>query len=214
MLQDIPATCNGCRKKFSIQHALSCPKGGLVLARHNAAAKEWGALGSWSLVPSIITYEPKINSRTVHEERNRSGARQEGGEAVGGTETVGEAQGGRARTVNGATRLVGQPGQVVVSAESRADASAHGFWKRGTSAMFDIRIVNLDAGSYLLMTPEKDLAKAEKENKDLYLQACLEPRRTFTPMVYSVDRIPGAEALAAQKRLAALLSYKLNQEYS
>ena len=33
-------------------------------------------------------------------------------------------------------------------------------------------------------------------------------------MVYSADRIPGAEALAAQKRLAALLSYKLKQEYS
>ena len=60
--------------------------------------------------------------------------------------------------------------------------------------MFDIQIVNLDAGSYLHMTPEKALAKAEKENKDLYLQACLERRRTFTPMVYSADRIPGAEA--------------------
>ena len=33
-------------------------------------------------------------------------------------------------------------------------------------------------------------------------------------MVYSADGIPGAEALAAQKRLAALLSYKLKQEYS
>ena len=33
-------------------------------------------------------------------------------------------------------------------------------------------------------------------------------------MVYSADRIPGAEALAAQKRLAALLSYKLKWEYS
>ena len=53
--------------------------------------------------------------------------------------------------------------------------------------MFDIRIVNLDAGSYLCMTPEKALAKAEKEMKDLYLQACLEWRRTFTPMVYSTD---------------------------
>ena len=35
--------------------------------------------------------------------------------------------------------------------------------------MFDIRIVNLDVGSYLHMTPEKALAKAEKEKKDLYL---------------------------------------------
>ena len=33
-------------------------------------------------------------------------------------------------------------------------------------------------------------------------------------MVYSTDGIPGAEALAAQKRLAALLSYKLKWEYS
>ena len=64
------------------------------------------------------------------------------------------------------------------------------------------------------MTPEKALAKAEKENKNLYLQACLERKSTFTPMVYSADRIPGAEALAAQKRLDALLSYKLKREYS
>ena len=66
--------------------------------------------------------------------------------------------------------------------------------------MFDIRIVNLDAGSYLRMTPEKALAKSKKENKDLYLQDFLERRRTFNPMVYSADRIPGAEALAAQNR--------------
>ena len=49
--------------------------------------------------------------------------------------------------------------------------------------MFDIRIVNLYAGTYLRMTSEKALAKAEKEKKDLYLQACLELRRNFTPMV-------------------------------
>ena len=58
--------------------------------------------------------------------------------------------------------------------------------------MFDIRIVNLDAGSYLRMTAEKALAKAEKEDNDLYLQVLLERIRTFTPMVYFADRIPGA----------------------
>ena len=89
-------------------------------------------------------------------------------------EIVGESQGGRAWTVNRAARLVGQLGQVVLPAELRADVSAHGFWNRGTTAMFDIRIVNLDAGSYLRMTPEKALTKAEKEKKELYLQACLE----------------------------------------
>ena len=66
---------------------------------------------------------------------------------------VGEAQGGRALTVNRAARLIGQPGQVVLPAELRADVIAHGFWKRGTTAMFNIRIFNLDAGSYLRMAP-------------------------------------------------------------
>ena len=45
--------------------------------------------------------------------------------------------------------------------------------------MFDIQIVNLDVGFYLRMTTEKALSKAEKEKKDLYLQACLESRRTL-----------------------------------
>ena len=103
MPQDIPATCNGSGKKFLIEHALSCPKGGIVLARHNDATNEWGALGVRALVPSTITYKPKTNNRTVHGESTGAGARQEGGEADGGTDTVGP-------TVNGAARLVGQPG--------------------------------------------------------------------------------------------------------
>ena len=69
MPQDIPATCDGCGKKFLIEHALSCPNGGLVLEWNDDAAKEWGALGSQALVPSAITYEPKTNSRTVKGER-------------------------------------------------------------------------------------------------------------------------------------------------
>ena len=80
--------------------------------------------------------------------------------------------------------------------------------------MFYNRIVNLNLGSYLRMTPKMALAKVEKEKNNFYLEACLECIRTFTPMVYSADRIPRVEALAAQKRLAVLLSYKLKQEYS
>ena len=76
--------------------------------------------------------------------------RQENGAADGGAPTVGDAQEGR--TVNGAVRLIGRPGQVQVPAESRTDVSAHGFWKHGTTAMCGIRIVKLDAGSYLHMT--------------------------------------------------------------
>ena len=49
--------------------------------------------------------------------------------------------------------------------------------------MFYIIIVNVDAVSYLHMTTKKVLEKAQKDNKGIYLQACLDRRRYFTPMV-------------------------------
>ena len=98
--------------------------------------------------------------------------------------------------------------------ETWADIGAHGFWRQGTTALFDIRIVNLDAGSNLRRTPEKDLVKAEKEKKDKYLQPCLESRRNFTPLVFSADRTPGAEAWAATLRIALHLGFNMKREYS
>ena len=56
MHQDIPGTCDGCGKKFSIEHALSCPGGGLLMACHDDAAEEWGSLGARFLTPSAIYY--------------------------------------------------------------------------------------------------------------------------------------------------------------
>ena len=79
-----------------------------------------------------------------------------------GTDIVGESQGGSGKTLNKAAILSGRPGQVQLPAYLRSDVSAHGFWKRGTTTVFNIIIVYLDLGSYLRMAPEKALAKAEK----------------------------------------------------
>ena len=127
MPEDIPAICNGCGKRFSIEHALSFPKDDLVLARNDETAKEWGALGYRALFHSAITYKLKINSRTVQGERTRSGARQDGGIANGGTPIVGGAQGGRGPTVNGVDVLAGRTGQVEFPAELRAEVSDDSF---------------------------------------------------------------------------------------
>ena len=59
---------------------------------------------------------------------------------------------------------------VAVTAESRADVSANGFWKWGTTVIFDIRISNLNKDSYLRTTTVNDLANSNKDNKGLYLQ--------------------------------------------
>ena len=65
-------------------------------------------------------------------------------------------------------------GQARVHDESRADVSVHGFWKLVTSALFDMRIFKLDAGSYLCHKSAQALATVEKYKKYNYLQLCLE----------------------------------------
>ena len=67
--------------------------------------------------------------------------------------------------MNGTTRLAGIPVQIKVPAESMADVITHSFWTWGTTEMFGIIIVNLDAGSFLRMTPKKALEKTDKDKK-------------------------------------------------
>ena len=54
----------------------------------------------------------------------------------------------------------------------------------------------------------------EKEKKDKYLHSCMDRRRYFTLMVYSVDGFTGTGDVAAHRRLASLFSNKLKREYS
>ena len=131
MPQDISATCDVCGKKFCIEQALSCPNSGIIMARNYYAAKDWGDLGSQDLTPSAISYELKINSRTVKWERSGAGAQREGGTSYGVTNIDRESQGGGGdrRIGDKGDDLVRYPGQLTVTIVSRTDVSANGFCK-------------------------------------------------------------------------------------
>ena len=101
----------------------------------------------------------------------------------------------------------------MVPDESHGDVSLHGFCKWGATALFDMQMLNLDAGSYLFQTPAKALVTVEKEKKYKYLQPCLE-FFCCSPMVYSADVITGIEAVVAHRRLSLLLRNKIKREYS
>jgi hypothetical protein len=92
--------------------------------------------------------------------------------------------------------------------DSRGDLAVHGFWDRGTTAIFDIRITDLDAPYQRGTSAKKCLARHEKEKKKKYLAACLKQRRHFTPLVYSVDGMCGPEAARFGKHLAEKLAAK------
>ena len=71
-----------------------------------------------------------------------------------------------------------------------------------------MRVLNTDAKSYLVKTPEKCLQDAERAKKKMYLEACLQQRRRFSSFVASVDELLGVDMGDILKRLASRLATK------
>ena len=98
--------------------------------------------------------------------------------------------------------------------EQKGDLLIRDLWKNGTDSIHDMRVVNTDAKSYWGRSPEKYLEEAERAKKKMYLEACLQQRRHFSPFVASVDGLLGVEATATLKRIASRLASKWKQPYS
>jgi hypothetical protein len=78
----------------------------------------------------------------------------------------------------------------------------------------EVRIANVDLGSYLTSTPEKVLCCQETEKKKKYLQACLDQWRNFTLFVRSsTDGLMGREATALVKQLASMTASRWRTTY-
>ena len=77
-----------------------------------------------------------------------------------------------------------------------------------------MRVVNTEAKSHYAKTPEKCLQEAERGKKRMYMEACLQKCRHFSPFVLLVDGLPGVEATATLKRLSSRLATKCRKPYS
>lgn len=95
-----------------------------------------------------------------------------------------------------------------------ADLAIRGVWTPQTEALFDIRVTDTDAQSYVQRSPSDVLASAEREKRVKYGQACEDRRALFTPLCVSVDGMLGREATKFVQHLADQLSYKWNYNYS
>ena len=179
--------CDGCNSAMTVEHALSCKKGGLVHARHDLLRNEFHNLCCEATMPSLCVREPNIYLRTRQP---------------------------RQRASRGSSTPTALPPQTPTTTEERGDVGCIGFWRSGRETIFDIRITDTDAKSYLPTEVSKVLERQEKEKKGKYLTSCLEMRKDFTPLVYSVDGVAGREARSAEKRLASMLADKWKRQYS
>ena len=75
-----------------------------------------------------------------------------------------------------------------------ADLCVRGVWLPQAEALFDIRIIDTDAQSYLGHSPTQVISVAEDEKKRKYLDAAAARRAHFTPLCFSVDGVAGSEA--------------------
>ena len=81
-------------------------------------------------------------------------------------------------------------------------------WHNGTDSVHDMRVVNNDAKYYLSKTQDNCLQEAERANKKIYLEVCLQQRQHFSPFVASVDELLLVEAGATLKKIASRLATK------
>ena len=179
--------CDGCGERFTVEHGLSCKKGGLVSIRHDDARDEAANLCAMALTNSRVSCEPLIFY----------------GKDVNASQETGAEAGVAAGNVSN------EAGD-----EARGDIAAHGLIKRGETCIMDIRVTDTDAKCYQSSSSEKCLERAAKSKKDKYLQPCIERRRSFIPLVYSVDGMACKEARAWEKRIASLLANKHDRQYS
>jgi hypothetical protein len=175
---------------LTVEHALCCKGGGLVHIRHDDVADEWRQLCGCALSFGRVKREPQIYS---------SVSRQQWLDASS------NAHSGVEDDPTAPTDLTPPTGK-------RGDASAHGFWQRGGTAVFDMRITDTQSCSYWNKDNQKGLAQQKKEKKNQYLCSCLEMQKDFTPLVYSVNGITGREAKNAEKCLAYHLSEKWHKQ--
>ena len=94
-----------------------------------------------------------------------------------------------------------------------ADLGIRGVWLPQVEALFDIRVTDADAPSYLSRSVKNVLNTAEEEKKRKYVIAAEVRRGSFSPFVVTVDGALGPEAVLFLRRLAEKLSVRWERGY-
>ena len=99
--------------------------------------------------------------------------------------------------------------------DARLDIKASGFWERGVTAFFDVRVTHVNSGSFKNKTTTDIFKSQEQEKKRKYGQRVIEVEHgQFTPLVFGTNGGIGGEGEMFLKKLAHILSRKQDESYT
>ena len=102
-----------------------------------------------------------------------------------------------------------------VSQEARLDIKAGGFWSRGVTAFFDVRVTHVNSSSNQNKTTTQIFETHENEKKRQYLQRVLDIEHgNFTPLIFGTNGGMGKECSIFLRKLAEKLADAQNEQYS
>jgi hypothetical protein len=103
---------------------------------------------------------------------------------------------------------------IAFTSQERGDIAIRGLFQRGTNAIIDVRITNLDSPSTRAQDPEKVLINTGSAKRRKYQQICESRRESFHPFVASTDGMLTPEATKILQHLADIMANKQQQPYS
>ena len=195
--QGLPAICDGCNRHNSTNHALNCPFGGMVIQRHNEIRDELAAITNELFPSSAITLEPTLS--------------------ITPASTIPTGQHIHHDTPAPTTDLpiaTTTPATPAISNRERGDIAIRGLFERGTNAIIDVKLANLDSPSYRSQDPEKVLLNQETIKRQKYKAICETRRESFHPFVASTDGMLAPEATKILQHLAQITAEKQQTPYS
>ena len=102
----------------------------------------------------------------------------------------------------------------VTSPEARLDFKAEGFWSRGVTAFFDVRVTHVNSKCNQGKETSTIFKEQEEEKKRKYQQRVLDVEMgSFTPLVFGTNGGMGENCNCFLKRLADKLSEKNEEPY-
>ena len=97
---------------------------------------------------------------------------------------------------------------------ARLDIKARGFWRRGQTAFYDIRVTHVNSKTNSKKSTRDIFREHEQAKKREYLERVLEVEHaSFTPLVFGTNGGMGNECQQFINTLAEKLSKKQNEDY-